>query len=189
MCVYKFVYLMYIFLYVSDNKLTCDCRLAWMFDLRARTKNIDIRRAIESISCSISRPSLVSHDIPDASQYNIENPYPITEYDEMGNVLAEGNHQNQMMFHRKESATSNNEFHTDKNIVLLMHIGVDNLPCLPVQDTDPTELPLPRESIGLDLSWLSSINRATSLPNQPIFIWSLSLTIITISYCTFWRVS
>lgn len=156
-----------------------------MFDLRARTKNIDIRRTIESLGCSMGRPAIISHDIQDTSQYKIQKPYPIIEYDELGNELTEKNHQQQLMFHRKEPVT--HDFHINNHIVLLMHVGADNLPCLPVQDTNPTELPLPRESIGIDLSWLSSSSsRTRSLLNRSFFV---TFTIISIIFSSPWIVS
>lgn len=114
------------------------------------------------------RPAIVPHAKPDVSKYDIENPYPIVEYDELGNELAAKNHHQQLLLHRNEPVLHEIQFDTDK--VLLMHIGLENLPCRPVQDTEPTELPLPRESIGIDLSWLSSSKGALCVQERAILI-------------------
>ena len=58
-----------------------------------------------------------------------------------------------------------------KNVHLLKQ-QVNKLPC-PEELNDPTELPLSRESIGLDLSWLNS-----DASNKSLTISSLYLSII-----------
>lgn len=151
-----------------------------MFDLRAQTKNIDIKRTIEKISCSMNRAQTFTHDLQGVPNYNhmpfrIEHPYPIVEYDELGNELADRNHQQQVKIHRTEPSIHE----LNSQLVLLMNVGAENLPCRPVQDIEPTELPLPRESIGLDLSWLSSSNRAPCLPHRPITLFAIACAIVT----------
>lgn len=56
--------------------------------------------------------------------------------------------------------------------VHLMKQQMNKLPC-PEELSDPTELPLSRESIGLDLSWLSS-----SASHRTFTISSLYLSVI-----------
>lgn len=167
----------------TDNKFVCDCRLAWLYDLRVRTRNIAIRRTTESVICSMRRHAAAesatfTHSSPPDNGYNglnvhlknnmppppyeLSNTYPIVAYDAFGNELTDQHYQQQRLEPQTPAATSPDAgasypsgAHT--YTVTLTTIGAANLPCPRSRAVEPTELPLPRESIGLDLSWLSAV--------------------------------
>ncbi|KAG4074394.1 hypothetical protein HA402_000373 [Bradysia odoriphaga] len=126
---------------LSGNPFVCDCRLNWMYDLRNRTKNINLRRSLDKMVCSL-----------DKSQYD---PSKHTRSNNKFNF----NHRN----YNDDSDNYENELgpyddlqkSIDGNAMIeLRNINVEHLPCTE-ELSDPTELPLSRESIGMDLSWLS----------------------------------
>lgn len=144
-----------------------------MFELRARTKNIDMRRSIESVTCTMLRTlqpasghTTTLHDpaYHMSPPYEMTNTYPIIAYDAHGNELTDQHHQQLRLPPQRHghavggdsAALSSSAANTDTYTATLMHIGMENLPCPRVQAADPTDLPLPRESIGLDLSWMSA---------------------------------
>lgn len=47
------------------------------------------------------------------------------------------------------------------NVIQLLRLGEEQLPCPQRLVSDPTELPLQRESIGMDLSWRSTDSGAS----------------------------
>lgn len=148
-----------------------------MFDLRARTRNIDMRRTIEAISCTMIRTAQLHHtttlhDPNFRSPYENTNSYPIMAYDEQGNELTDQHQQQQRLLVPSRLVPPMDtdqqlqpQVNIDTYTAQLLNIGVENLPCPRVQAAEPTELPLPRESIGLDLSWLSTgTNTHSSAP-------------------------
>lgn len=87
------------------------------------------------------------------------------DYEEFGNDLTNSHvqhHRPQQQVHRDQYTKNNYGIGSDNQLVELIQIGLENLPCAE-ELTDPTELPLSRESIGMDLSWLSgNANRSIS---------------------------
>lgn len=174
-----------------------------MFELRARTLNIDIRRTFDAIRCTMTR-TVTSHkqqhhyhttllDAGYRTPYELGHAYPIQTFDENGNEL---NDQHQLQ-QRLIPSTAHNSFDREQQqqqqhsqqqlpqaeittqLVSLIELGAENLPCPRLRAPEPTELPLPRESIGLDLSWLSSnvgvLNGATrSAATANAMMWLLS---------------
>lgn len=63
----------------------------------------------------------------------------------------------------------------DTQNVLLLNINAEQLPC--EEGIDPTEVPLSRESIRMDLSWLSG-NNANKLSARFILISCVAFTVI-----------
>lgn len=131
----------------TENQFVCDCRLTWIYDVRNRTKNFDLRRTIDRITCRMDN---------DHSLYKFNNKYNTNirrtaahEYDDFGNDLSHSPAYGVNGGHHQQ-----HDFPEDHRIVPLMSIGIEHLPCVE-EMTDPTELPLSRESIGMDLSWLS----------------------------------
>ncbi|XP_032598606.1 connectin isoform X2 [Drosophila grimshawi] len=49
-------------LLVSDNKFICDCRLQWIFELKNRTRHLQLRDSLEDFICTLHEPKL-SHFI------------------------------------------------------------------------------------------------------------------------------
>ncbi|XP_030566904.1 connectin [Drosophila novamexicana] len=46
-------------LLVSDNKFICDCRLQWIFELKNRTRHLQLRDSLEDIICTLQDPKLM----------------------------------------------------------------------------------------------------------------------------------
>ncbi|XP_064539299.1 connectin [Drosophila montana] len=46
-------------LLVSDNKFICDCRLQWIFELKNRTRHLQLRDSLEDIICTLQEPKLM----------------------------------------------------------------------------------------------------------------------------------
>lgn len=147
-----------IFLILIENRLVCDCRLKWVFDLRRKTKFDDMRQSLQRIECHYDDASNIvdntllhqpPHGPNDDGQYEDEPAY---EAD-----LSRG------------------------NVIQLLRFGEEQLPCPQRLISDPTELPLPRESIGMDLSWRSTDSGASCgyLVNTSFNINLLLLCLIT----------
>ncbi|XP_070852078.1 connectin [Drosophila suzukii] len=45
-------------LLVSDNKFICDCRLQWIFELKNRTRHLQLRDSLEDLHCTLQEPKL-----------------------------------------------------------------------------------------------------------------------------------
>ncbi|XP_034482930.1 connectin [Drosophila innubila] len=45
-------------LLVSDNKFICDCRLQWIFELKNRTRHLQLRDSLENFICTLQEPKL-----------------------------------------------------------------------------------------------------------------------------------
>ncbi|XP_016994908.1 connectin [Drosophila takahashii] len=45
-------------LLVSDNKFICDCRLQWIFELKNRTRHLQLRDSLEELHCTLQDPKL-----------------------------------------------------------------------------------------------------------------------------------
>ncbi|KAH8235061.1 hypothetical protein KR032_008302 [Drosophila birchii] len=45
-------------LLVSDNKFICDCRLQWIFELKNRTRHLQLRDSLDELLCSLQDPKL-----------------------------------------------------------------------------------------------------------------------------------
>lgn len=63
-----------------------------------------------------------------------------------------------------QEAEDETEYYDDEpdgKTISLMKLKPGNLPC-PEEATDPTELPLSRESIGFDMSWVNVISSTSS---------------------------
>ncbi|XP_022208331.2 connectin [Drosophila obscura] len=45
-------------LLVSDNKFICDCRLQWIFELKNRTRHLQLRDSLDELHCSLPDPKL-----------------------------------------------------------------------------------------------------------------------------------
>ncbi|XP_063709040.1 connectin-like [Culicoides brevitarsis] len=144
---------------LTENRLVCDCRLKWVFELRQKTKHEDMRQSLQRIECryddaSSSNTHVIDntllhqppHGPNDDGQYEDEPAY---EAD-----LARG------------------------NVIQLLHFGEEQLPCPQrLIAADPTELPLPRESIGMDLSWRSPETSGGDRSHVNFFILLLCLTV------------
>ncbi|XP_058129226.1 connectin-like [Anopheles ziemanni] len=155
-------------LHLKENRFICDCRLLWLFDLRNSTKNEDLRYTLQQVEClydvkgapgMYGASSLVHTQLKDFGRNPLE---PDDDYyDEAG--------------HRKQALSVHKKFSSSRSAgdggqslvppqdkgqlqtVTLMKLPKDIiLPC-PKELDEPTELPLSRESIGLDMVYRSSV--------------------------------
>ncbi|XP_052889989.1 connectin-like [Anopheles moucheti] len=154
-------------LHLKDNRFLCDCRLLWLFDLRNNTKNEDLRYTLQHVECLYDikgiygTPSLTHNQLkefgrsqpPDTILFD-EDYYDDTGHRKPGVVL-------QKKVSSSRSAPDGGPDKSQLQPIALMKLRKDTiLPC-PKELDEPTELPLSRESIGLDMGWRSSVT-ATS---------------------------
>lgn len=118
-----------------------------MYNLRNTTKNTDLRRSLEKMVCTLDK--LLYEQVKHTRSNNKFNSNQHVYNDDLDN-------------YENELRTSDDlQKSIDGNdMIELRTIKVENLPC--TEDiSDPTELPLSRESIGMDLSWLSGNAKRT----------------------------
>lgn len=147
------------FLFVTENDFVCDCRMSWMFDLKNQTKNDELRLSMEDIECMIKPKDHFqkSNDVDNnAIEHQISNGDTETEY-------------------------YDDEPEGDSKLVHLLKLKVSELPC-PEELSDPTELPLSRESIGLDLSWVKDSAAATVVLDKFTLTIPLIVLVFTFSF-------
>jgi hypothetical protein len=111
--------------------------------LKNQTKNEDLRVSLEEIECLLKKPMNTFHH-PRQLNHN----------------AIEGSHG---LHHDSEDEPEYYEDEPGAKIltVTLMKLKQSELPC-PEEASDPTELPLSRESIGFDMSWVKVISPASS---------------------------
>lgn len=135
------------FLHVIGNELTCDCRLRWVFELSKNTKNEVLREALHRIQCVLQQGNKEHEPIDYFENAIAKQAHSVQDDDAPG--YYDENGYNPML-----DSVKINSGHL--NSVLKM--TPEQLPC-PQEYSEPTELPLQRESIGLmDLSWRSAAN-------------------------------
>uniref|UniRef100_A0A182YSM9 Uncharacterized protein n=1 Tax=Anopheles stephensi TaxID=30069 RepID=A0A182YSM9_ANOST len=169
---------------VCYNRFLCDCRLLWLFDLRNNTKNEDLRYTLQHVECLYDikgiygTPSLTHNQLKEYGRSQPLEPILFDEeyYDDTG--------------HRKPGVVVQKKYSSSRSVpdgsgqdksqlqpVTLMKLRKDTiLPC-PKELDEPTELPLSRESIGLDMGWRSSVT-ATSESSTCI------LSVVLAGMCT-----
>lgn len=127
---------------ITGNPFVCDCRLNWIYDLRNRTKNIDLRRSLDRMTCTLDK-LLYEQAKHTRSNNKFNFDHRVYNDDNLDNYDNELN-----VFDDLQKSIEGNA------MIELRKINVEHLPCTE-ELSDPTELPLSRESIGMDLSWLS----------------------------------
>lgn len=131
--------------------------MRWIFDLHNQTKNKDLRHSLERITCTLEHTHQVINDNTlNDPRYQIHfetSPrysQPL-DFDVHNDLSVQSNHldmqqQQQQRNHQKQPHTTVTE------TVELLNLNPHKLPCEAV--TDPTELPLQRESVsGLDIGF------------------------------------
>lgn len=124
----------------TENDFICDCRMSWLIDLRNHTKNEELRAALNEIECLLKKQSKESFNHHKSSRIDhntIERPHAVEEEPEYYDDEPDG------------------------KTVRLMQLKPANLTC-PEEASDPTELPLSRESIGFDINWVKVLQTSTS---------------------------
>lgn len=139
---------MFFFFYFPENRFICECRLRWIFDLHNQTKNNELKQSLERITCTLehTHQSPNEHVLNDP-RYQIHfetsprHSQPL-DFDVHNDLSIPPNHPDQR--HQKLPSI------TEK--VELLNLNPIQLPCETV--TDPTELPLQRESVsGYDIGF------------------------------------
>lgn len=142
------------FFFHSENRFICECRLRWIFDLHNQTKNRELKQSLERITCTLEHtPHVINDNSLNDPRYQIHfetSPrysQPLN-FDVHNDLSVQSNHLDQQQQQRnnpKQPHTSVTE------TVELLNLNPHKLPCEAV--TDPTELPLQRESVsGLDIA-------------------------------------
>lgn len=139
---------------VTDNEFICDCRLAWIFDLKNRTKNFELRYSLEEVECMMKTKerAIVAHvkvSVDDVMKKQILTD-EIEDYED--------------------------ESYDEKRTTQLLQIKPKDLPC-PQQFREQLEHPSTREFIGFDLSWIgrsSATKEQTSHRTLSVLILALT---------------
>lgn len=123
----------------TENDFICDCRLTWLIDLRNQTKNEELRLSLDEVECLLKKPKDAFHHHKSSriDHNTIERPHGVEDEPEYYDDEPEG------------------------KTVRLMQLKPANLTC-PEEASDPTELPLSRESIGFDMNWVKVLQTSTS---------------------------
>lgn len=139
---YWFQFLSFLF-NPPENDLICDCRLSWLIELKNQTKNEQLKEALDAIECSLKKqlkdPMQHHHKASRISHNAIDQPHQVT-------------------------AEEDPEYYDDEpdgKTFFLTSLTATKLPC-PTDESDPTELPLSRESIGFDMSWVKVVTSSSS---------------------------
>lgn len=129
--------------------------MTWLIELKNQTKNEDLRTALDDIECLLKKPkdpyhktNRIDHNTIEHQTINVEDDEPEYYDDE-----------------------------PDGKTVRLMQLKPSNLTC-PEEMSDPTELPLSRESIGFDMSWVKVVASSRSSSSLPVSISFLLLLLI-----------
>lgn len=119
--------------------MICDCRLSWLIELKNQTKNDELRTSLDDIECLLKKPKDHIQKTSKIFHNAIEQP--------------------------PQQAEDEPEYYDDEpdgKTVHLMTLKTANMPC-PEEASDPTELPLSRESIGFDMSWVKVVSSSSTL--------------------------
>ena len=142
---------------VTDNELICDCRLAWIFDLKNRTKNFELKYSLEEIECIVK-----TKERPNGGKIRV-NADDVMKKQELNDDVE---------YYDDES-------YDDQKKTPLLQIKQRDLPC-PQEYREQLEHPSTREFIGFDLSWMHSSATQTS---HRLMV-NLSLALITHFACS-----
>ncbi|XP_055698112.1 connectin-like [Phlebotomus papatasi] len=121
---------------ISDNRFICDCRLRWIFELKNRTRNDDLRRSLQDVDCILFDKNSVPEEIFTNAVKEKNDRVPGDYYDDAGYDAQE------------DTFVFDNRDIDDGQKVQVLRFEAENLPC-PEELNDPTEVPMSRESIGM----------------------------------------
>lgn len=125
--------------------------MSWLFELKNQTKNDDLKLALEEIECLLKKPKDPFHKTNEIFNNAIE---------------------------RQTASEDEAEYYDDEpdgKTFHLMNLKVANLPC-PEEMSDPTELPLSKESISFDMSLVKVF--ASSANNLRVSVLTFSVLLI-----------
>lgn len=151
-----------LFFSVSENRFICECRLRWIFDLHNQTKNRELKQSLERITCTLEHTHQVINDNTLEHTHQVINDNTLNDprYQIQFETAPRPMQPMDFDVHNDLSMPSNNieeqrrqrprPLVTEK--VELLNLNPNQLPCETV--TDPTELPLQRESVsGYDIGF------------------------------------
>lgn len=142
-----------LFPFSIDNELVCDCRLAWIFDLRNRTLHYELQEKLAEIDCKMKAkekpPGGRVRDAVDQNLAGDDDEYP-----------------------DDESFQDTRPKYTN-----LLKITQKELPC-PQQYRDHFEHPSTREFIGFDISWINSSALRQNVDSIFIFVCTVSTFLV-----------
>lgn len=153
--------------------------MSWIFELRNRTKNNDLRRTLERTTCFLETST--------ANALTVENNSNQYNYKTAQRTYSTGNEYDlEDPFHRNDLGNQLDDLepkpnHVNRELVELLRMDANHLPCESL--TEPTELPLSRESVGMDLSRVFQFSASpAAIQGNIIAICTLCLAaILTIS--------
>lgn len=130
---------------VTDNELICDCRLAWIFDLKNRTKNFQLKYSLEDVECMMK-----TKERPTGGRIKVN----------VNDVMTKQTSADETEYYEDES-------YDEKKMTQLLQMKQRDLPC-PQQYREQLEHPSTREFIGFDLSWIRSSATKTHKKNNRV---------------------
>lgn len=124
----------------SENDFICDCRLSWLIELKNQTKSEELRVKLDEIECLMKKSKDQFQKTSKILHNAIDRP--------------------------PQEAEDEPEYYDDEpdgKTYQLTNLKTTTLPCPEETTSDPTELPLSRESIGFDMSWVKVVSSSSSL--------------------------
>ncbi|KAL0134122.1 hypothetical protein PUN28_001166 [Cardiocondyla obscurior] len=173
-------------LYLGENNLICDCKLAWIWGLRNETKNTKLRDALEELTCFLESNNATQK----INSEDLGRNHPLAIPDEYDDNSRDGNNEDddegENSDYYDESDENSSNFHIKSNREVkkcctkhLFELKPEELPCpeLSREDLMASEQPSSRHEnarVGSGSSWFSS--GATSFQaGQSVLVASLLL--------------
>lgn len=124
---------------ILENNFICECRLRWIFELRNHTKNAKLRNSLDELQCTLERQNNDLNDPRYHFNYKISSRHSQLDFDYI---------QNDLNLNNNVPSPVNVGPKVLKEVVRLSSLDQNHLRC--EQVAEPTELPLQRESVGMD---------------------------------------
>lgn len=121
---------------IADNKLICDCRLGWLFELRNRSKNARVHDILEHLTCVLFDKS--SDDRSAGTQFGGD----LDSGDRNRNRIGDDYFADEFSRRREDAAGT-----ASGSVGSLFSVSMEELPCAQSL-IDATDFPMSRESIG-----------------------------------------
>jgi hypothetical protein len=132
--------------------------MTWLIELKNQTKNEDLRVALDEIECLLKKP---------------KDPFHKTNRIDHNTIAKPSTNEDEPEYYDDEP---------ESKTVMLMKLNPVNLTCLE-ESSDPTELPLSRESIGFDMSWVKVVSSSSCSFQTSLSIFLLVVCLKTLQFC------
>lgn len=126
----------------ADNELICDCKLNWLIELRNRTRSQQTQQSLDHLKCLLA----AGNNIPEELLFNAIEPIGS---DYISDELVDTDGEQVRAVDLGEGSLIN------------LFLLENTLPCHG-DESDPTSLPMPRESTGFHESGGQSVQTRTS---------------------------